>query len=206
MYARSTTIRARTEAIDDGVAHIRDKVMPTVMEMDGCIGLSMLVDRQDGRCVVTTAWESREAMHASAKAADVLRDQVAERLGGDVTVDEWEIGALHRDHRAGASACARATWMRVDPARIDQLVAVFTESALPAVERLDGFCSASMMMDRDSGRCVVSVAYDSIESLGRNRERANEIRAAVLGDVGAELLDVGEFELTLAHLHVPELV
>ncbi len=55
VYARSTTVLAHLESIDAGVAHIRDEVMPMLFGMDGCIGLSMLVDRITGRCIATAA-------------------------------------------------------------------------------------------------------------------------------------------------------
>ena len=38
-----------------------------------------------------------------------------------------------------------------------------------------------------------------------NREAAASMRSATAKDAGAEVVDVGEFELVLAHLHVPEL-
>ena len=64
MYARSTTVRGNPKAMDDGIAYVRDTVMPTVQQMDGCIGLSMLADRDSGRCIVTTSWADADAMNA----------------------------------------------------------------------------------------------------------------------------------------------
>ncbi|PXY36299.1 antibiotic biosynthesis monooxygenase [Prauserella flavalba] len=206
MYARSTTIWARTASVDDGVANIRDTAMPAVLDMDGCIGLSMLVNREDGRCIVTTAWQTAEAMRASAEAAAALRERAHDLMGGDMTVDEWEIAVLHRDHRAGDGACARVTWLRVDPGQIDRMTGVFTDTVLPSLESFEGFCSASLLTDRSSGRCVGSVAYDSVDAMRRSRERADEVRAGVIRESGAERLDVSEFELAIAHLRVPELV
>lgn len=60
VYARSTTIQAQSECIDTGIAHVRDVVMPALQGMDGCIGVSLLVDRQSGRCIATSAWETRK--------------------------------------------------------------------------------------------------------------------------------------------------
>jgi hypothetical protein len=45
VYARSTTVLARPGAIDAGIAYVRDEVMPALLGMSGCIGMSMLVDR-----------------------------------------------------------------------------------------------------------------------------------------------------------------
>ena len=43
MYARSTTIKAQPTSIDAGITHMRDKVMPALEAIDGCVGLSLLV-------------------------------------------------------------------------------------------------------------------------------------------------------------------
>jgi hypothetical protein len=77
---------------------------------------------------------------------------------------------------------------------------------LPALEELEGFCSASLMVDRPSGRGVSSVTFDTPEAMDGNREQARSLRVARLRELGADQLDVGEFELALAHLRVPELV
>jgi hypothetical protein len=76
---------------------------------------------------------------------------------------------------------------------------------LPALENLEGFCSASLMVDRASGRAVSSVVYDSIDAMQRTREQAGTLRAKTTREAGAEVLDVGEFELAIAHLNVPEM-
>ena len=65
MYARSTAIQAQPSSIDAGIAHVRDTVLPSLEGTDGCVGLSLLVDRKSGRCIATSSWESDEAMRAS---------------------------------------------------------------------------------------------------------------------------------------------
>jgi len=65
MYARTTTIRGSSQAIDDATAYMRDEVMPAVQQMDGFVGLSFLADRDSGRCIVATAWQTEEAMRAT---------------------------------------------------------------------------------------------------------------------------------------------
>jgi quinol monooxygenase YgiN len=206
MYARSSTIHAQPSSIDAGIAHIRDVVMPGLTQIDGCVGLSLLVDRESGRCIVTTAWENEAAMHASAEQARPIRDRAAQLLGGSPTIDEWEIAVLHRDHRSGPGACVRATWLSVRPDQFSRAIEFYRESVLPGIEELDGFCSASLMIDRASWRAVASSTFDSVEAMQRNEERARSLRTTRLRDLGADQHDVGEFELALAHLRVPELV
>lgn len=207
MHARSTTLHAHPESIDAGIAHVRDEVMPALLDMEGCIGLSLLVDRRSGRCIATGAWQTLEAMRASESSARPLRDHAAEVFGGNrAQVDEWEITVLHRDHPAEEGACVRASWIRFDSDSIDRAIDVYKMAMLPAMQEFAGFCSASLLVDRESGIAVSSVTYDNMAAMEASRDKADALRSAGARDAGVELLEVCEFELALAHLHVPEMV
>jgi hypothetical protein len=193
-------------SIDAGIAYVRDKVMPALDGLEGHIGLSLLADRSSGRCITTSAWESEEAMRASGQAVQEIRNRAAEIFGGgSPTVDEWEIAVLHRDHGAGEGACVRVTWVRVDPDHVDPGIDMFKTTVLPALEELEGLCSASLLVDRAAGRAVSSAAYDSVGAMERNRAQLDELRASASKDANAEVLDERDFELVIARLRVPEL-
>src|SRR5918993_3089008 len=91
MYARSTTMRVRPEALDDLAAYVREDVMPMITQLEGCIGLSLLIDRDTGRCIATSAWQTEEAMRDSAEQVRASRDRAAERFGTTPEIQEWEI-------------------------------------------------------------------------------------------------------------------
>lgn len=206
VYARSTTIQAQPSSIDAGIAHVRDEVMPALQGMPGCVGVSLLVDRRSGRCIATSAWESDEALRGSADHVTPIRDRAAEMFGGTADVEQWEIAVLHRDHHAPEGAGVRATWVKVPADQMDQGIEYYKSSVLPQLESLDGFCSASLLIDRSSGRGVSSATFDSVDAMERNRDRATELKNSSMQEVSGEELDEGEFELALAHLRVPELV
>jgi heme-degrading monooxygenase HmoA len=205
MYARSTTVQAQTSSIDDGIAHVRDTVMGALEGLDGFIGMSLLVDRQSGRCIATSAWETEEAMRASAEAVRPVRDRAVEIFGGPAEVEEWEIAALHRDHRSTEGACVRATWVKIDPDQIDRGIDFYRGTILPALEELEGFCSSSLMVDRATGRGVACSTFDSFEALERDKEQLDRLRDTGSKEVSAEVLDQCDFELAVAHLRVPEM-
>lgn len=206
MYARSSNIHARSAAIDAGIAYIHDTVWPALTGIDGYVGLSLLVDRLNGRCIATTAWQSEEAMIASRPATDGYRDRAAQILGGSPSVDEWEIAVLHRDHHSAPGAAVRVTWARVEAEHADRAIDGFRLATIPALEELDGFCSASLMVDRDSGFGVSSLTFDSAQALRSNRAALDAFEAATIRDADVEILDACECDLVLAHLRVPELV
>lgn len=99
----------------------------------------------------------------------------------------------------------RSTWLKLEPERINAALRFCRESVLPAIEELEGFCSASVMADARSRRAVISASYDSAEAVEHNREAARSLRTARLRELGADQLDVGEFELKIARLRVPEM-
>ena len=206
MYARSTTIQGQPSSIDAGIAHTRDNVMPALEGIDGCVGLSLLVDRTSGRCIVTSSWESEEAMRASEDAVRPIRDRAVELLGGSREVEEWEIAAMHREHRAGEGACVRATWVKVDPDQLDRGIDFYKMTILPALEDLEGFCSASLLVDRASGRGVAVANFDNAEAMERNNDALDRIKATGSQEANAEILEQCDFELAVAHLRVPEMV
>ncbi len=206
MYARSTTIHAQPSSIDDGIAFIRDEVMPALQAMDGYVGLSLLVDRESGQCIATSAWETEDAMRVSTERVAPLRSQASVRFhGDDAMVDQWEIGAMHREHRSGDGACVRATWLKMPRDQVDRAIDFYRTDVLPSLENLDGFCSASFMVNRATGRGVSSATFDSRGAMDRNQENARELRNSRTRELGADILDVGEFDLALAHLRLPEL-
>lgn len=206
MYARSTTITAQPSAIDDGIAHMREQTMPSLMQIDGCIGLSLLIDRQSGRCIATSSWESEQAMRASEGAVEAIRRDAGDHFGGSVDrVEEWEIAVLHREHAAADGACVRCTWLQGPTDAIESTIDMFKTDVLPQVEHMDGFCSASLFIERTAGRAVSATAWDSRAAMEAGRERVNQLRTSVADRMGAQVLDVVEFDLAMAHLRVPEM-
>jgi hypothetical protein len=203
MYARSTTMRGRPDVVDDLTAFIRDEVMPTVTRLDGCVGLSLLIDR-DGRCIATSEWDTEAAMHASAERVAGLRERAVVMFGVTADVQEWEIAVLHRAHQDGA--CARVTWTRTDPAHLDGVIDAYRESLMPWWEETPGFCSNSLLVNRRDGRCVSTVVFESPEAMAHTRDQFSTLREEFAARMRMDLLEVAEFDLALAHLRVPETV
>ena len=207
MYARSFTIDGQPLSVDIGIAHCRDVAMPALQQIDGYVGLSLMVDRETGRCIATSSWESIKAMRASAEKVAIIRDHVALMFDGSASVEEWNIALLHRRHRSREGSCVRATWLKVVPDLLDRSLDFYRMAVLSEMEDLDGFCSASLMVDHPASRRAVSCStFDSVESMAINRDRATELRSRRARDLGAEIVDVAEFELSIAQLRVPDLV
>jgi quinol monooxygenase YgiN len=198
VFARSTTVQVRTRSLDAAVARVRDDVIPAVPATEGCLGVSMLVNPTSGRCIVTSAWLTEEAMTADQH----LQPLVDRATTGSAIpeVEDWEIGVLHRDHTSGPGAWVRVSWVHVEPEQVDRLAELYRMVLLPTIVDFGGFCSASLLLDRPSGHAVSSVTFDSYQAMRTTRTLAVGVREHVDGEV----LEVDELQLAVAHLRVSE--
>ncbi len=207
MYARSTTLTADPTRMDDGIADVRDTVLPAVLAMDGCSGLSMLCDRDSGRCIVTTGWETQEAMTMTRDRVDRLRDRATAKFGGShPDVREWEVAVMHRLHPAGTESCARVAWTRADPGRVEEVLDAFRSRIVPAMDDVPGFCSLSLLIDRAQGRASLTTVYADRASMAATRGQIDRMRDEFTGQMGVEVTEEAEFDVVLHNLRVPELV
>ena len=206
MHARSTTVHGNPEDLDDGIAYVHDRVLPMVEQMDGCVGLSMLADRRSGRSVITTAWESADAMRGSDRGVRDGRTRAGELMGGGTEVAEWSVSLVHRSRPADAGACTRVIWARREPGELDDVHDVLRMQLLPRLEELPGFCSVSLLVDEMSGRTATAVTHDSRAAMNRSASRSTALEAEFGSATGLAITEVARFDLVIAHLQVPELV
>jgi quinol monooxygenase YgiN len=206
MYARTNTIMADPQTMDAGIANVRDEVMPLVTAMDGCIGLSMLADRDSGRCIVTTAWRTEEAMHASEQGVRASREKAGQIFGATPEVATWEIAVMHRMHDTGEGARTRVIWGHTGPGHMDDMLSAFRMTTMPQMEQLPGFASCNLMVNRSSGHTALASTYDSADTMRQASDRAAALRREASATLQLEIDEVAEFDLVLAHLRVPETV
>lgn len=205
MFARTTTVIARPSGIDRGIRYVRDVVMPELQGIPGFVGLSTLVDRATGRCIITSSWQSPDSLRMSEAQVRGIRDRCGEHFDATETVvDQWEIAVMHRARTSEQAASASVSWLEGDPATMGALVEAFRD-AVPRLEQLPGFTSTSLLVDRRSGRAVSTVVYDA-SAMTKARPHESAIRTAVADIAGAYVIEVAEFELAISQLRVPELV
>jgi len=92
MFARVSTYEGRPEQLDEmhreGVEH----VLPALEMQDGFSGGLVLADRQSGKVLAVTLWESEQAMEATEDASHWMRIFTAESGGGTISsVQRYEV-------------------------------------------------------------------------------------------------------------------
>jgi heme-degrading monooxygenase HmoA len=92
MFARMFTIEGRREQLDEFARVGEKKVLPALQRLDGFEGLLVLANRQNGKILIVTLWQSEEVVRSSEEASYWFRAFSAEAAGGEVTnVERYEV-------------------------------------------------------------------------------------------------------------------
>ena len=77
MFVRMTELESDKKAMDQNIQYVNDQVVPTLQKSPatGFKGAYWLCDRDAGKLMVFTLWESEQAMRASEDAMKQAREQ-----------------------------------------------------------------------------------------------------------------------------------
>ena len=96
MFARITTTRTADPYPDwepELFHRLTVRVLKVLPKMAGYKGAYFFIDRQSGKAITITLWESEEAMQSTAEALRPLRKEVAEALSANIVdVEHFEVG------------------------------------------------------------------------------------------------------------------
>lgn len=92
MFARVSTFQGPPDQTAEGIRIAREQILPAARLMDGFKGIYLLFDRESGKSLSVTLWETEEDMRASEEAANRVRAESAETSGETVvSVERYEV-------------------------------------------------------------------------------------------------------------------
>jgi heme-degrading monooxygenase HmoA len=93
MHARMSTLDGLPDEMDEGLRDVKEHVLPQLQQQDGFKGFIALGNRQSGKLIGITFWESEQAMQASEEVGDRMRSDTAEATGEAIeAVERYEVG------------------------------------------------------------------------------------------------------------------
>jgi heme-degrading monooxygenase HmoA len=86
MFVRMTELETDKKAMDQNIQYVNDQVVPTLQKSpaSGFKGAYWLADRDAGKLMVFTLWESEQAMRASEDAIKQAREQSGQKDGDGI--------------------------------------------------------------------------------------------------------------------------
>ena len=92
MFVRTSTWSGSPEQLEAWAKAVQEKVKPFVQQQPGNRGAYFLIDREAGKALTFTIWESEEAAFATDQAADQSRARTMDATGVTmVSKDRYEV-------------------------------------------------------------------------------------------------------------------
>ena len=195
MYARMNMLAGDPAQLGEATRYLEGTVRPHVEAQHGNRGLACLANDDLGVCVVASYWDSLDAMTASEQAVQVSRKEVAERLNSTATVEQYDVPVFVRRSRPQAGAGVRIARLESAPANIDAFIQEFRNTGVPSLMDVTGLCSAHVMTDRATGRCLVITAWDDMAALAASRSATARMRASAVAVTHMQVRTVEEYRL-----------
>jgi quinol monooxygenase YgiN len=180
-YARVTTSKTDPSRLEEGIANFKGHVLPTVEQAPGFVGARLLVDRESGLASAITHWESVGALNAAEQLAQQLRQQVVQEVDAEVIdVDRFEILISDTPSEPVLPTYTRLVQICSQPEKLDAFIDHTKSVAHPRIREYEGFRSLVLAVNRMTGRCTVSVGFESAEARDASEEAgaANRSEAA----------------------------
>ncbi len=205
MYIRATRVQMPPQAVDKGIAFFKEKIVPMATSTPGCIGQVLLVDRDSGKAVGITQWETARAMGAAEQLGINSRTQSAAETGGTIVNVERMEQVINE--RAGPPPTAGG-WVRLntivgDPAKTDSAINFVEKQVLPALKSQKGFQAALMNVDRITGRSTVSTVWASKQELEASESSITSLRRDAADAAGAKDVTVEIYEAVVVNIKAP---
>ena len=196
MYTRIVSFTGARD-IDAAVDFVREAVVPLLDAQPGFLGLTASADREHGIFGVLSLWATEADRALSDTALSATRKEGAEVIGGEMTVENYElmVSEIGEEPPRRGSALG-VTQIQMDPDRVDENVEYFKKEATPEIRALPGFQALRYMMNRQTGAGVVGMAWESQNALAHSAE-ALQRRREMATERGVELSDISIREILL---------
>jgi heme-degrading monooxygenase HmoA len=91
MFARIGTWQGSREDLERWITRAREEVKPSIQQDPGLDAAYWLVDREGGKALIVTIWESADAMWASEASRARRQAATSAATGARVTTDRYEV-------------------------------------------------------------------------------------------------------------------
>ena len=100
MHARQSTIEGKPAQLEAGIKNFNEQILPALRQLKGFTGAQFLADRKSGKAVVTTFWETEQALRDSEAKANDLRKTASDQVGSTAIplVERYEVVMVDIKH------------------------------------------------------------------------------------------------------------
>ncbi|MFI7008948.1 antibiotic biosynthesis monooxygenase [Streptomyces sp. NPDC050145] len=197
MHVRTTYVTGDPGKIDEALDGLRAEAVKLLSEQPGYRGYGLFADREVGKMVMGSWWDSAEHASGSDDQLKQRRAELVSPFASSMSVMTFEALGYTRGPRAEAGAGFRLARFQIPPGALDDLAGLFRSTALPRFEETPGFAGAALLADRATGFGSVGTIWRDHEALAASRGTQAGTRAKATSEVPMNVIALEEFEVVL---------
>jgi heme-degrading monooxygenase HmoA len=207
MFSRVVRLKGDANRTDEALKLWTQSVLPLIKNQKGYAGVSMLTNRKTGDGLSVSYWETEQAMKESRGNVRPEAQKIMASTGGSIVEDnECEVAVMERFQPPKAKVWVRLTTIEGDPSKVDEGIASYKSSAVPAVKKQPGARAAILLVDRKAGKSFSGTLWDTEKDLQNSEAALTALRKGIAQKAGDKSPKVEVFEIAFTEILTPTAV
>jgi hypothetical protein len=195
MFVRTVYVTGDPAQVDTAIRALNSQGRDLLEERPGYRGSGIFVDRELGKLLAVSWWQTEEARRNSDEVMRERRGSLLEPFAATTAVDNYEALVFHQVRQPAQGGGLRLTRLDLDPMDADLLADTFRSSVVPRLETLPGLARASLLVDRQRGRGLVGALFTDRGSLVASRAAQAAARHEGAAKAHVTVTGLEEFEI-----------
>lgn len=186
LYAQLSALKVSASSLDSVLGHIETEIRTAIERRGGSRGTSLQANTASGEVVLESFWDSGKAMQESAATGVLTKHSLTGGAESAVVTENYRLAAFEHHGGAQTGAAVQITRLSAEPSALDDAIEVFGDTVVPALADMEGFLSAMLLADRDSGRTIIQSVWLDTAVLRAGRG-APAIQAEAMATAGCAI-------------------
>jgi len=196
VYARFTLHTADPARLGEVISHYEQDVMSVFKHEPGHRGMSVLVNDDLGVALIEAYWATEQEMRSN-DTTFVRPVHDAAYFGATVSIEHFNVATFIHVTPALPGASVSLTRLETEPTTPEQVLAAYGAIDLGSLAKCDGFGTAVLFVDPQSGRAVVETIWRDGEALVAARSSAAARRLEAVSSGTVTVRGVEQYRLDL---------
>ncbi|MGZ0234260.1 hypothetical protein [Streptomyces sp. CPS1] len=201
MFVRTVYATGDPARLDSALRALDSQGRDLLEERPGYRGAGVFVDRELGKLLTLSWWESEEAQANSDEVMRERRPALLEPFAASVAVEHYWAAVYHALPRPVVDGALRVARLEFDPRDADLLADTFHTTALPRLENVPGLARAALLLDRERGRGLAGTLFTDRHALAASRAAQAAVRHEGAAKAHVSVVALEEFDVVHADAH-----
>jgi heme-degrading monooxygenase HmoA len=203
MHVRYSLITADERVLAECLGFLASEARPVLEIQRGSLGLALLAGEEPGVAIVESFWATHDAFWLSAETDDLVRGELARRVGRPVTALDFQVPVFEREAPLRGGEAVRLTRVEVKPLGVPDVIEVYGDTAVPRLAGTPGFRGALLLADPASGQLISQTVWRDPPARAAGPSVASVLRREVLAEQDCEIRGVEDYRLAFSSARKP---